>query len=77
MSALAEKIYHEVLDLPAEERLSLIDRLLHLGNIQTDQAIDQAWYDEAARRDQQIEDGTASLTPGDEVLNRLRNRFEK
>jgi hypothetical protein len=27
MTALAEKIYHEVLDLPAEERLSLMDRV--------------------------------------------------
>jgi hypothetical protein len=28
MTALTEKIYNEVLDLPTDERLSLIDKLL-------------------------------------------------
>ena len=77
MTALAEKIYHEVLDLPAEERLSLMDRLLHVGNIETDEAIDKAWCEEAARRDQQIEAGSSTLIHGDEVLARLRKRFAK
>ena len=75
MSALAEKIYHEVLDLPAEERLSLMDRLLHVGNIQPDATIDAAWCEEVQRRDQQIESGSASLIPGETVLERLRKRF--
>lgn len=75
MTALAEKIYNEVLDLPAEERLSLMDRLLHVGNIQTDEAVDKVWCEEVARRDQQIEAGTATLIPGERVLERLRKRF--
>ncbi len=77
MTALAEKIYHEVLDLPAEERLSLMDRLLHEGNIQPDAATDAAWCEEVQRRDQQIESGTAALISGEEVLERLRGRFSK
>jgi hypothetical protein len=31
MTALAEKIYNEALDLPAEDRLSLLDKLLHIA----------------------------------------------
>ena len=30
MTALAQKIYDEVLDLPTDERLSLLDKLMHI-----------------------------------------------
>ena len=33
MTALAQKIYDEVLDLPTDERLSLLDKLMHIITI--------------------------------------------
>ena len=51
MTALAEKIYNEALDLPTEERLTLLDRLLHIGSIGTYPEIDQAWCKEAEYMD--------------------------
>ena len=54
MTALAEKIYNEALDLPAEDRLSLLDKLLHSSNLSTQADIDQAWIKEVERRDRQI-----------------------
>jgi hypothetical protein len=55
MTALAEKIYNEAWDLPAEDRLSLLDKLLRSSNLATQADIDQAWIKEAERRDRQID----------------------
>ncbi|VGO21267.1 addiction module protein [Pontiella sulfatireligans] len=77
MTALAERIYNEVLDLPTDERLSLIDRLLHMNNLSTQKDIDQSWIDEAARRDQQVDNGTVSLIPGEEVVAKINKRLSE
>lgn len=77
MTALAEKIYNEALDLPTEERLSLIDRLLHISNIPPRSEIDQAWSEEIERREQQVENGTATLIPAEEVFAKLKTRHLK
>ena len=75
MTALAEKIYNEALDLPAEDRLTLLDRLLHTSNLSTQADIDRAWVTEAERRDRQIDEGTASLIPGAEVFAKINARL--
>jgi putative addiction module component (TIGR02574 family) len=75
MTALAEKIYNEALDLPAEDRLSLLDKLLHSSNLATQADIDQAWIKEAERRDRQIDAGTATLIPGEEVFAKINARL--
>jgi hypothetical protein len=75
MTALAEKIYNEALDLPAEDRLVLLDRLLHATNLSTQADIDQAWSEEAERRDRQIDDGTAPLIPGSEVFSKINDQL--
>jgi hypothetical protein len=75
MTALAEKIYNEALNLPAEDRLTLLDRLLHSSNLSTQEDIDQAWVEEAERRDRQIDEGTATLIPGTEVFAKINARL--
>jgi putative addiction module component (TIGR02574 family) len=77
MTALAEKIYNEALDLPTNERLSLIDKLLHVSNLSTQAEIDQAWSEEVERREQQIENGTATLIPAEEVFAEINARLAK
>jgi hypothetical protein len=77
MTALAEKIYNEVLDLPTDERLSLLDKLLHVSNISTQAEIDQAWSEEVEHREQQIENGTATLIPAEEVFAKIKARLAK
>ena len=49
MTALAEKIYDEVLDLPSEERLGLIDKLLE-SITPASRTIQEAWIKEAEIR---------------------------
>jgi hypothetical protein len=75
MTALAEKIYNEALDLPAEDRLTLLDKLLHSSNLSTQKDIDQAWVKEAEQRDRQIDNGTATLLPGNEVFAKINARL--
>ena len=75
MTALAEKIYNEALDLPAEDRLTLLDRLLHSSNLSPQKDIDLAWAEEAERRDRQIDNGTATLIPGEEVFAKINARL--
>ncbi len=75
MTALAEKIYNEALDLSAEDRLTLLDRLLHSSNLSPQKDIDLAWAEEAERRDRQIDNGTATLIPGNEVFAKINARL--
>ena len=77
MSGLAEKIYEEALNLPIDDRLSLIDKLMSSANLPTQKDIDQAWSKEVERRCKEVEEGQARLIPGDEVFAKIRQRFSK
>ncbi len=77
MTALAEKIYNEALELPTDDRLMLLDKLLHNTNLPTQTDIDQAWTEEVERRSQQINDGTATLISGEEVFARINKLLAK
>ena len=77
MVALAEKIYEQALDLPIDDRLILIDKLLHSTNLPTQAEIDQVWAKEVERRCQELDNGKAKLIPGEEVFEKIRKRFSK
>lgn len=70
MQSTLETIEAEVLRLPAAERSRLLDRLI--ASLDADQAIEQAWDAEAARRDAEIESGASVPVDGKEVLAKLR-----
>jgi putative addiction module component (TIGR02574 family) len=67
MTALAEKIYDEALDLPANERLGLIDKLLESINPSV-KVIQEAWIEEAEKRLQKYRSGKVEAIPGEEVF---------
>ena len=75
MIALAEKVYEEALDLPTDDRLKLIDRLLHSTNLPTQTDIDKAWSKEVNARSDRLENGSAKLIPGEEVFAKIKSRF--
>jgi putative addiction module component (TIGR02574 family) len=77
MTALAEKIYNEVLDLPTEERLSLLDKLLHIITIPAPSDIEQAWLKEAHKRLDDIRSGKTKTIPGEAVFEEVKKRFRK
>ena len=77
MEGLSEKIYEQAINLPVDERLILIDKLLISTNLPTQKDIDEAWSAEVERRCQALDRGAARLISGDEVLEKIRKRFSK
>jgi putative addiction module component (TIGR02574 family) len=77
MIKLAETIYEQALDLPIEDRLILIDKLLISTNLPTQNDIDQAWSKEVERRAQGLDSGKDRLIPGEEVFEKIKKRFSK
>ena len=60
----------EVLSLPPAERSRLVDRLL--ASLGHDPAWEQAWSEEADRREARIADGQAQWVDGAEAVARVR-----
>jgi len=77
MTALAEKIYNEVLDLPTDERLSLLDKLLHVITVPTAPEIEKAWLEESHKRLADIRSGRVQTIPGEVVFKEIKARFRK
>lgn len=75
MTVLAEKVYEEALDLPTDDRIKLIDRLLHSTNLPTQDDIDKAWSKEVNTRSDRLENGTAKLIPGEDVFAKIKSKF--
>jgi len=76
MTALAEKIYDEALDLPSDERLGLIDKLLE-SIYPTVRSIQDAWIAEAEKRLTEYKAGNATAIPGEEVFSKIHTRLSK
>ncbi len=72
-----DRVIEEALSLPADVRLSLVEKLLTSLNLPIDEEIDRLWAEEAERRLSQIEKGKTKLIPGDEVFGRIRAKHVK
>lgn len=77
MTVLAEKIYNEVLDLPTDERLSLMDKLLHVMTIPAPADVEKVWLKEAHKRLADIRSGKAQTIPSESVFQEINERFRK
>jgi putative addiction module component (TIGR02574 family) len=77
MTTTNDRVVEEALSLPADVRLSLIEKLLTSLNLPIDDQIDQLWAEEAERRVSQIEEGKSKLVPGKEVFARIRAKHGK
>lgn len=76
MTALAEKIYDEVLDLPTDQRLGLIDKLLESISPSV-ASVQEAWVEEAEKRLELYRQGKIQSISGEEVFRRLQDRLSK
>jgi putative addiction module component (TIGR02574 family) len=72
-----DRVIEEALSLPADLRLSLVEKLLTSLNLPIDEEIDRLWAEEAERRVSQIEEGKIKLVPGNEVFTRIRAKHGK
>lgn len=69
-----EALAQEVLQLPPEARTRLLDRIV--ASLDVDGARDAAWDALAERRDAELDAGTATAIPANELLARLRTELE-
>jgi putative addiction module component (TIGR02574 family) len=72
-----EEIISAALALPPGSRAMLAEHLLESLDGEDQERIDALWAEEAERRDREIEDGTVTAIPGQEVMNRLRSRYKR
>jgi putative addiction module component (TIGR02574 family) len=77
METTTDRVVEEALSLPADARLSLVDKLLASLNLPIDKEIDRLWAEEAERRVSQIEAGEVKLVPGEQVFSRIRAKYRK
>jgi putative addiction module component (TIGR02574 family) len=77
MATTNDRVIEEALSLPADARLSLVEKLLTSLNLPIDEEIDRIWAEEAERRVSQIEEGKVKLVPGEEVFAKIRAKHGK
>ncbi len=77
MNSVSTKLTDEVLSLPCEDRLYLVDKLLESLNAPTREEIDALWSEEAERRIEEIESGSVDTIPGEQVFREIRKRLDK
>jgi len=77
MATTNDRVIEEALSLPADARLSLIEKLLTSLNLPIDEEIDRIWAEEAERRVSQIQEGKVKLVPGEEVFAKIRAKHGK
>ena len=77
MPTAADRVVDEALDLPADERIGLVDRILASLNLPTRPDIDKLWADESERRVAQIDRGEVELVPGEEVFAKIRRKYAR
>jgi putative addiction module component (TIGR02574 family) len=77
MGTATDKILEEALLLPADQRASLVERLLQSLNLPTEAEINRLWAEEAERRVSQLESGKVDLVPGEQVFTRIRAKYQR
>jgi len=77
MTAMTDRVTEEALSLPADIRLTLVEKLITSLNLPIDKDIDRLWAEEVERRISQIEAGEVRLVPGEEVFSKIRAKYGK
>ena len=73
MTIPVEVLEAEVLSLPASLRSRLLDKLI--ASLDTDPEWEEAWAQEADRREADIAAGKAAWIPGEEAIARIRAKL--
>jgi putative addiction module component (TIGR02574 family) len=74
MTARAEELLKQVLDLSEVERATIVSRLVESLNSEMDEGVETAWSDEIRRRIEAVDSGEERLLGWDEVEARLFRR---
>jgi putative addiction module component (TIGR02574 family) len=77
MSPETENVMSQALRLPREARALLAEKLLESLDFEEPFEISNEWKEEIARRCREIDDGTAELIPGEEVLKEAERELQR
>ncbi len=77
MPTAADRVVDKALELPADARIDLVDRILSSLNLPTRPDIDRMWAEEAERRVAEIDRGEVELVPGEEVFAKIRQKYAR
>jgi len=77
MPTIAKKIIDDVLLLPIDARISLVEQLLTSLNLPTQPEVDRLWAKEAERRIAQIETSKVKLISGEKVFSDIRKKYKR
>lgn len=77
MGIATDKLLEAALLLPADERASLVEKLLQSLNLPTEAEVDRLWVEEAERRVSQVEAGEVEVIPGEQVFARIRAKYQR
>jgi len=77
MPTVAKKIIDDVLLLPTDARISLVEQLLISLNLPTQPEVDRLWAKEAERRIAEIETRKVKLISGEKVFSDIRKKYKR
>jgi putative addiction module component (TIGR02574 family) len=72
-----EKLTHDALTLPENERAQLVQTLLQSLEPSIDEDVEAAWDAEVARRIESVHQGTAQGRPAEDVFRDIRARHQQ
>jgi putative addiction module component (TIGR02574 family) len=77
MGLPAKRLMDEVMALPVDQRVVLIEQLLTSLNLPTQPEIDRLWAVEAERRIAEIESGAVEVIPGEQVFAEIKAKYSR
>lgn len=77
MSTTVDSLFHAALELPANAREELAERILRSLDANPDLELSPAQEAEIERRVEEIRQGTAKLIPAEEVFNSILTRLRE
>jgi putative addiction module component (TIGR02574 family) len=77
MTTATAKLADQILSLPCEDRIYLVDRLLESLNVPSREEIDRVWAEEVERRIDELDSGKVQAIPGEQVFAEIRQRLGK
>ena len=75
MLTAVDKVINEAIELPADTRIGLVNRILISLNLPVQPEIDRLWAKEAERRIAEIDRGEVDLIPGGDVFAAIHRKY--
>jgi len=76
MGTMVESLLNQALQMPAQDRAVIAERLISSLDTEIDQDVEMAWQQEVQKRVDEVDKGVVACIPWEKVLLRLRGNSE-